>query len=1027
VEKQKSNSKKNLQKIVVSIILALLSFVFIFLITGLVKPISQFLYGVFGLSVYALLIAGIFCCVFTLLGKKITIKYRYLINFVAMYCCIVLLVHAITSLAFIDETTDYSTYLANCFNYTENMYSSATFGGVLSAIVVYPIFKTLTGWGLYALLILGLLITVFVATNFFMKYNSDLRESLFFEDAPVKNKIINQSLETTPKLTLKSTQEEDKDTQDVSFNSVFNKVETTIPLDTTNESKDDELNTSRTFNVGGASAYDILYGDINSATINPADKQTPQKPQSTFDTAPTVNLGVPTTNTTRATDTKPSIQEEREEDKKVPLTYSQSSPHPIRANPVGENYNTTPIINAEYIAKQKQLEEERKNNPVVEKVAVSTPVASTQQEEISEENDVFMEVDTSEFSDDISKPLISTVSPFVETKPQTKTVLENNDYLFETSNTSIDQSNVSNTPDTSFESKTVVVKEKIIDDSINAISSKEEKVEIEQEIKPAIINDEKINSTKESVEEKSQCDQSVLDEDDEIESEPVSSSSIRSAFDEPKTTHEEEEDELIIYPAYNAPKLDLLDSSPMVISVSQEEADRNKERIEATLEEFKIPAKVVNVVKGPTVTRYELEIGPGISVNRLPNLASDLAVRLSVEKVRWEIKDFIGLEVPNKTPSKVPINEVLSSSSFKSKEGDLVFAVGIDINGKKIVADVADMPHMLVAGGSGSGKSVALNSLIVSMLYRYSPEQLRFVMIDPKLVEFVVYEDLPHLMVNEIISDTEKIVSTFKWLINEMERRYKLLRNAGVVNIAQYNNVIDPRTVQRLPRIVVIVDELADIMSSPVKSEVELSIMRLAQKARAAGIHLILATQRPTVQVVSGNIKNNFGYRMALKVASQVDSKTILDTAGAEKLLGKGDMLFKLETSPDPIRLQGTYIDREEVNAVVNYIKENNDTFYSKSVENRILKPSSANLVGGIDLGEIERDKEFITALRICLDKNKASSSMIQSVMRIGWNKALRIMEAMEALGYVAPQEGSKPRQLLITREEFDKKYGGMA
>lgn len=1027
--------KNKIQKTTSIVLLIFFSLIFLLLVTGLFAGLSKFLYGIFGLAIFGLLIAGILTCVFNLLGKKITIKRRYIVNFVLMYLFVVLLVHAITSTVFITENTDFSSYIADCYNYSGNRYSSATFGGVLSGMVIYPIYNTLTGWGLYVILIIGLLVTVFVATNFFMKYYSDSRESVFFDATPsVKKEKKEKSKPAISALKFKTEDIiSDKVSVDIPKTSSINFANFNSEKPVANDSV--PLKDNRVTEPNKNSAYDILYGDITSMNIEPQNDSPQQSAKPAFDTSPTFkDLSRPTVaplqNTKTDVNNEPNTQ---------PLTYSQSSPHTVRANPVAGKYNTTPIINAEYLALQKQLEREKRETPKVETIvspSISASAVDTHEETVS---DVFMEVDTSSIlANDLP---INSMRPAKEEKPK---YVESSNQFVEMHNENPDDifagSKVQNPPESFAQSNRSGI--------ISSLSDMDKSEVLVEEIKQeetawspsanSFNNSDNIVENKnkvvgvEPVNIKEKEDGQLPDLDDSESAETPSNLPVTKKFNDSEKDEckiQDDEDELIVYPPYNAPDLNLLLPNSMVISVSEEECRRNSERIEATLEEFKIPVKVVSYLPGPTVTRYELSVGPGISVNRLPALANDIAVRLAVAEVRWEIpipgKELVGLEVPNKTPSKVPIREIIASKEFRNADGELSFAIGIDLNCKKIISDIAAMPHMLVAGGSGSGKSVALNALIISLLYKYSPEQLRLVLIDPKLVEFVSYDNLPHLMVNEIISDTEKIVSTFKWLVTEMERRYKVLRSAGVVDIATYNRVIDSRKVQRMPRIVVIVDELADIMSTSAKPEVEASIMRLAQKARAAGIHLVLATQRPSVQVVSGNIKNNFGYRMALKVASNVDSKTVLDTAGAEKLVGKGDMLFKMETKPDPVRLQGAYIDRTEVTAVVEYIKQNNSCHFSKSVQNRILKGPEANFVGGIDVDAMENDPEFINALKVCLDKKRASTTLLQTFLRIGWNKAVRIMEAFEALGYVSAQDASKSRQLLISREEFDKKYGG--
>ena len=1044
---QNEQSKNKSQKIVNVSLLIFFSFIFLCLVTGLIAPLSRMLYGVFGLSVYGLVLAGILVCVLKLLGKEISIKTGYLINFVAMYVLIVLLVHTITSAIFINEGVSFGEYLSRCYRYLTNDYSSITFGGALSGIIVYPIYKTLTAWGAYIFLILALVVTIFVSTNFFLKFYSDSREDLFFIKKANVESTKKESKNIVRGLKLKNfeAKQNNQTQKPISPLPLQEKVISQNPVNTTyaeiktKPESDHQKPKGEQSEPTYSNALDLLYGNkgISTESIETKYRQENQQPtKSAFDTAPTVLFGSSTQQNYNANNANKDSS--KEEISKEMLTYSQSSPHTIRANPVQGKINTSPIINKEYLEKQKEANLKSENSDKNMTPFVShSPVVSTfpQPKESSTENkssqdDVFMVVDASQVNDGLTenKP----VTPSIGANVSKDSKFEIKSTLSDFENYSDDEKITEKFDDNNYEVKNIEPDERTIVTIKEVVPDEETKED-------NIINEDLIleDSSPEIIEETAYLDNNPQEENlveqSQTTIQPIASQirvkpGFTSKFD--KEEKKEEEDELIIYPPYNAPDYNLLDPSPMVISVTREECERNRERIENTLEEFKIPAKVVNVVMGPTITRYELSIGPGVSVNRLQPLANDVAVRLAVEKVRWEVpipgKELVGLEVPNKTASKVPIKEILASNEFQSAKGELSFAVGIDINGRRIVSNIAEMPHMLVAGGSGSGKSVALNSLIISLLYKYSPEQLRLVLVDPKLVEFVAYEDLPHLLINEVISEHDKILSMFRWLIDEMERRYKLLRGAGVVDVSNYNKVIDHRRVQRLPRIVVIVDELADLMTSNAKADLEQYIMKLSAKARAAGIHLVLATQRPSVNVINGTIKNNFGWRMALKVGSNTDSKTILDTGGAEKLLGKGDMLFKMDTSPDPIRLQGTYIDKREVDAVVDYIKNNNDSFYSKSAEKRILKASANpnDILGGGN-SDTQYDPEFLNALQLFLDKNTASISLLQRVLKIGWNRAGRIMEDFESLGFVSPQDGQKPRQLLITKEKFEELFGG--
>lgn len=479
------------------------------------------------------------------------------------------------------------------------------------------------------------------------------------------------------------------------------------------------------------------------------------------------------------------------------------------------------------------------------------------------------------------------------------------------------------------------------------------------------------------------------------------------------------------YRPYVAPSIDLLNNAPIDRAAAEEDYEENARILEQTLNEFKIEAKVQNIVTGPTVTRYELSLAPGISIKKISNLTEDITRRLSaIGSVRLETtisgKDLFGIEVPNKNTEPVTLRSIIQSESFKKPCNGLRFALGIDIGGEHIVPDLAEMPHLLVAGSTGTGKSVCLNSLIISLMYRYSPEELRFILIDPKRVEFFVYNKMPHLMIDEVITEYEKSIAAFTWAIEEMERRYGLFAEIGAKNISTYNRIIDPETTQKLPRIVMVVDELSELIMYD-KNEVETRIKSLSAKARAAGIHLVLATQRPSVDIITGVIKANLPSRIALRVFSTADSKTILDQGGPEKLLGKGDMLFVMGNTPKPVRLQGALVTMAEVERVVEFVKRNNEAYYDEEVENKISKEKQNEIFDDED----DLDPLFMQALEYIIDSGAgvASISMLQRRFSIGYNRAGKIIEDMVQKHFVSGYDGSKSRKVLISKEEFEKLY----
>jgi DNA segregation ATPase FtsK/SpoIIIE, S-DNA-T family len=463
---------------------------------------------------------------------------------------------------------------------------------------------------------------------------------------------------------------------------------------------------------------------------------------------------------------------------------------------------------------------------------------------------------------------------------------------------------------------------------------------------------------------------------------------------------------------YIVPSLDLLDSPPP-LEERQIEGDLNANAriLEETLEDFGIAVKVTDIERGPVITRYELEPAPGVKLNRIVVLSDDIALAMKAQSVRIIApipgKGRVGVEVPNMQSSFVYLKEVLVSDEFQKAKSLLTLALGKDIAGKPIVDDLDDMPHLLIAGTTGSGKTVCVNSLILSLLFRTSPNDLKFLMIDPKMVELMPFNGLPHLLC-PVITDAKKASVALGWVVTEMEERYKLLAKAGARNIEAYN-----QKQESIPYIVVIIDEFADLMSVS-RDQIENAITRLAQLSRAVGIHLILATQRPSVDVITGVIKANLPARISFKVASKVDSRTVLDMNGADKLLGKGDMLFLRPGESKLIRIQCTLVKDSEIEKTVNFIKSQAEPVYDEEILKEQQKSQLAN--------GAEKDDLYDEAVRIVMESNQASVSILQRRMRLGYTRAARMIDTMEQDGLVGPFEGSKPRKILADRNEWLQK-----
>nr|WP_179292122.1 DNA translocase FtsK [Paenibacillus campinasensis] len=438
-------------------------------------------------------------------------------------------------------------------------------------------------------------------------------------------------------------------------------------------------------------------------------------------------------------------------------------------------------------------------------------------------------------------------------------------------------------------------------------------------------------------------------------------------------------------------------------------------KLEATLESFGVRAKVLEVVRGPSVTRYEIQPDIGVKVSRIVNLTDDIALALAAKDIRMEApipgKSAIGIEVPNHEVSIVTMREVMETPVFQEAESKLSIAFGRDISGQTIVGNLARMPHLLVAGATGSGKSVCINGIITSILYKAKPDEVKFLMVDPKMVELNVYNGIPHLMA-PVVTDPKRASLALKKIVVEMEKRYELFSKSGTRNIEGYNALMKDNPAAVLPYIVVIVDELADLMMVAA-NDVEDAITRLAQMARAAGIHLIIATQRPSVDVITGVIKANIPSRIAFGVSSQVDSRTILDMAGAEKLLGRGDMLFMPMGSSKPIRVQGAFMSDYEVENIVNFVRDQGQAEYDESIVPEIDDSASAE--------DEELDELYDQAVTIVLEAKQASVSLLQRRMRVGYTRAARLIDSMEARGIIGPYEGSKPREVLMSLEQYQQ------
>ena len=483
-------------------------------------------------------------------------------------------------------------------------------------------------------------------------------------------------------------------------------------------------------------------------------------------------------------------------------------------------------------------------------------------------------------------------------------------------------------------------------------------------------------------------------------------------------------------PPYTFPTVNLLKDIPHINSADiTEELRNNADLLVNTLQSFGVQARVIDISRGPAVTRYELQPGAGVKISKIAGLADDIALNLAAGGVRIEApipnKAAVGIEVPNRNVDVVSIKELIDSDEFRAAKSKLTVALGRDISGRVAVADLAKMPHLLIAGSTGSGKSVCINSMIISLLYKSSPEDVRLLMVDPKVVELGIYNGIPHLLV-PVVTDPRKAAGALNWAVSEMLKRYKSFAENGVRDIMGFNELAEARDdLEKMPKIVIIIDELADLMMAA-PGEVEDAICRLAQMARAAGMHLVIATQRPSADVITGLIKANIPSRVAFAVSSSIDSRIILDTGGAEKLLGRGDMLYSPIGCQKPSRIQGCFVSDKEVEEVVKFIKDGGTAAYDEEILDDIEKlavqekgkkgsSSDPGEGGGFD----DKDEMLPAAIECVVEMGQASTSLLQRRLKLGYARAARIIDQMEEMGVVGPFEGSKPRQVLITKEQW--------
>jgi len=939
--------------------------------------IKGFLMGVFGYTAYAFDLLLVVYGVKLVADKKFPKMSKTAICVLLAVILGVVLGQAITTADL--STANFGEYMSACYG---RGFGSSTFGGVLFGLITFPLMALIGSAGTYAVVAVLLALCVYGVVK-----------SLTGNKKPIKRE--------------KTTLVTSSDEQETGVNSEFEEM--AYPVDDAIERqgkvrlvyRDDnfELKTKKEINDAErrAESFKILYPNANKG-------QTGGLSYGASDTT--------TTETAKTTDQKYSSVYGEDMDKK--LEYIRR-PSEIKVEKITDGWKTQTISEAIKTSGEETTKE------VPPMYVHDEEITTTEKDSVTRHADDYSRY--SSIEETTMDGFIEDTDTTAETTTVEETVAENIDYGYDNEQVETTDYGYSNEQIETTQTAQDEVDDEPETTNVIGFTSRSRRSVIPTEEN----NDDTIEVKEESVQEETVLPSRRTDRLRVTET-------VQNEVKE-EIKKEEVEQVIPINREYFRPPIELFKEYKKDVNAGEENHQERSAIIERTLSEFGIDAKVVNYVQGPTVTRYEIMMPAGIPVRRVPTHAEDIAMRLEAENgVRIEApipgKNLVGIEVANKIKTIVGLRDIIQSPEFnKNDPSKLMFAIGKDIVGNCISDNLAKGPHFLVAGATGMGKSVCLNSMIISLITKYSPEELRLILIDPKQVEFTIYDHLPHLMIDEIINKPQKAIAILQWACNEMENRYTIFKENEVRDIDEYNETIASDTVAKIPKLVIIVDEVSDLMQYA-KRELEARILSLSQKARAAGIHLVLATQRPSVDVITGVIKTNLPSRIAFRVGSAVDSGTILSEGGAEKLLGNGDMLYRNSVMPKCIRYQGAFISMSEVKAIVKYIKENNVAYFDQKATEEIEKtlnppaPETETTEGGGSEEGGGEDKLFIDALRLVITAGSASISMLQRRFSVGYAKAGGLIDKMDRMGYISPFDGSRARQVLITKEQFEEKYG---
>ncbi len=991
--------------------------VFLMLLTGdavfsvVGTAVCTFMYGTFGYGSWLVLAMLAYLGEWLVFEKKIKIRFRKALVISLTVFVIFLLFHSVTSQTF--SLDNYGNYISDCYVSAQNGWDGYTFGGVFSAIFVYPFAKAATFVGAYIIFSL-LVVGCVVLTYFVFKNNSKAKIN--------ENKVLpsNTVTEESAVASEPIISESEYVQEVVESPKVYSEVK---------EEKDDKFSAKNLgrkilFENGEFAAESYRRNMIFSE--NSYFNRSSAAITSESDYLSSFSSGSPKTSSPKESYSE-SFQNEvlNRPATSVPANYVYDGKplEKIENSEAERRVVSEPLIEAEKhyertIREYSEKPVENINYGETHNVESPSGIYTLDTESVNEK-----------ISEDTRKNYVAEENKISETKRETygEIIRPRDENRFESIEEEISkEKNVSVTPD----SVHGVGREgKSLRSNADIFDSNEE-----QEEDILGINTSGIGRISSVPHEISLSENRGGIKRNENFEKPIERRTVKH---EEKTAEPVAEKPKHIWKKYVRPSLDLLDDYPENTNVNTGEIEDNKRIIVEALERFKIASEVANVTIGPAITRYDVIIEDKTNIKRSLNYRDAIAMELRKDNVTAYLnysKGALSIEVPNSRRTVVGLKGLLASQKFiNSKKGSLTFALGKNVEGEVMCPDITKMPHLLVAGTTGSGKSICLSALLVSLLYKYGPEELRLILVDPKQVEFISYDKLPHLMINEILYEVDKAIKALNWAIKEMERRYTLFKEMtekGVAtkNLDEYNAHLSEGE-EKLPKVVIVLDEFGDLMLQA-KKDIESRIIKLVQKARACGIHLILATQRPSVDCITGLIKSNLPTRIGFKVNSFDDARTIFDIGGAEKLLGKGDMYFRSAENPELARIQGCFVDTHEVQKVTDFVKANNETYFDQSVSdfiNTVEKEETSNSLGGSDdegVSDTKIDDTFIKALQYCVTSNQASVSMIQRRFPVGYIKACKIIDWMENMNYITQSEGSKPRKVLLTKEEFINIYG---